>query len=133
MVCVQWHSTETHYETKQLCIGTGPMLPKVAAGRRIKGRSRFEVAIQSNSYSTNKHMQSNFSKITFIVSLLIASTQSVTIKAEKNLLAQQEELVKSVPEVDGATASATESSTASATDSAPFNLDTKSAEPVSDG
>jgi hypothetical protein len=63
------------------------MLPKVAASRRIKGRGRFEVAIQSNSYSTNKHMQSNFSKITFIVSLLIASTQSVTIKAEKNLLA----------------------------------------------
>jgi hypothetical protein len=63
------------------------MLPKVAAAMSIKGRGRFEVAIQSNSYSTNKHMQSNFSKITFIVSLLIASTQSVTIKAEKNLLA----------------------------------------------
>ena len=41
-------------------------------------------------------MQSNFTKITFIVSLLIASTQAVTIKAEdrhtlhQNILAQQE-------------------------------------------
>ena len=71
------------------------MLPKVAAARRIKGNAQFEGAIQSISYSTNQNMQSNFAKISFIVSLLIACTQAVTIKAEnrqplhRSVLAQQ--------------------------------------------
>lgn len=71
------------------------MLPKVAAARRIKGDAQFEGAIQSISYSTNQNMQSNFAKISFIVSLLIACTQAVTIKAEnrqplhRSVLAQQ--------------------------------------------
>lgn len=82
-------------------------------------------------------MQSNFTKITFIVSLLIASTQAVTIKAEdrhtlhQNILAQQEPVLPTEPDTPTEPVSNTDPNPASFT---PFSADTvASGTPVSGG